>query len=77
MRSKSPTLRKTETQDIYRTFIDLPEGQTAGGVFFSDEQVLGQETVDDTQRQLQNSNHHGSYKVQPLSSPLGEPGIAT
>jgi len=26
VRSKSPTLRKTETQDIYRTFIDYPEG---------------------------------------------------
>ena len=26
IRSRSPTLRKTETQDIYRTFVDLPEG---------------------------------------------------
>ena len=26
VRSRSPTLRKTETQDIYRTFVDLPEG---------------------------------------------------
>ena len=29
IRSRSPTLRKTETQDIYRTFLDVPEGQGA------------------------------------------------
>ena len=27
IRSRSPTLRKTETQDIYRTFLDVPDGQ--------------------------------------------------
>ena len=26
IRSRSPTLRKTETQDIYRTFLEVPEG---------------------------------------------------
>lgn len=40
VRSRSPTLRKTETQDIYRTFVDLPEGQTAGAVVFSNEQMI-------------------------------------
>lgn len=26
IRSRSPTLRKTETQDVFRTFVDMPEG---------------------------------------------------
>ena len=30
IRSRSPTLRKTETQDMYRTFLDMPEGQGTG-----------------------------------------------
>ena len=37
MRSRSPTLRKTETQDVYRTFVDLPENYASGGVIFSNE----------------------------------------
>ena len=36
IRSRSPTLRKTETQDIYRTFLDVPEGQVAGAMFVDD-----------------------------------------
>ena len=52
MRSRSPTLRKTETQDVYRTFVDFPEGQTAGGAFFSNENVLVDDggQAGDTQR---------------------------
>ncbi len=37
MRSRSPTLRKTETQDVYRTFVDLPESYAPGGVMYMNE----------------------------------------
>lgn len=48
MRSRSPTLRKTETHDIYRTFVDIPEGLTAGAAVFTNDQVFSHE---DTQRE--------------------------
>ena len=58
IRSRSPTLRKTETQDVFRTFVDYPENQGAGGVFFANEHILTNdyEQPDETQRQVQYSN---------------------
>ena len=45
MRSRSPTLRKTETHDIYRTFIDLPEGAVEGAPIFSNDQIICQDEL--------------------------------
>ena len=39
MRSRSPTLRKTETQDMYRTYVECPDLAGSGAVIFSNEQV--------------------------------------
>lgn len=35
MRSRSPTLRKTETQDVYRTFVEQSENYVAGAPIIS------------------------------------------
>ena len=70
MRSRSPTLRKTETQDIYRTFIDLPEGHTSGGVVFSNEQmILNDDLQPDTLRQVQYSNTQDPMTRETITSP--------
>lgn len=78
MRSRSPTLRKTETHDIYRTFMDLPENQTAGGVVFSNEQmILNDDLQPDTLRQALNSNTQEPLTRETVTSPqnFGENAI--
>ena len=65
MRSRSPTLRKTETQDVYRTFVDLPENYASGGVIFSNEQILGHEEANENPRQFQHSNK-GNVDIQGI-----------
>ena len=80
MRSRSPTLRKTETQDIYRTFVDLPEGQTAGGVVFSNEQMILSANDDlnqDTLRQVQYSNNQEPMTRETVASPMNDQELIT
>ena len=57
-RSRSPTLRKTETQDLFRQFMDFPENEAAGGAVFSNEKIL---EADNTQR-LVDSNGQGGLE---------------
>ena len=71
-RNKSPS--KTETQDIYRTFIDQPEVQAHGGAIFN-EQAFDEPpiTKDDTGRQVQQStNRQEQLASNPtVASPSG------
>lgn len=68
MRSRSPTLRKTETQDVYRTFVDLPESYAPGGVMYMNEQILVHDETNDNTRQIQHSNK-GNVDTQGINSP--------